>query len=178
MQEFEAMEARGRAALEQDQVDEQRMQFVRQLDLRYFGQSYELTLSIEDPDMRPDEMQRLSERFHQEHERVYGFSAPDEPIELVNLRLSAIGTIAKPSLRQIAAGDQDPSSAVLTTRSVYFAETGGFVDCPIYDRYQFHANTAIDGPAIVAEMDSTTLIHPGYKASVDDIGNLLISQAD
>ena len=67
---------------------------------------------------------------------------------------------------------------MLTTRSVYFAETGGFVDCPIYDRYQFHANTTIDGPAIVAEMDSTTLIHPGYKASVDDIGNLLIRKAD
>ncbi|GIS60594.1 MAG: hypothetical protein CM1200mP2_28190 [Planctomycetaceae bacterium] len=130
MQEFEAMEAQGRGALEQDQVDEQRMQFVRQLDLRYFGQSYELTLSIEDPEMRPDEMQRLSERFHQEHERVYGFGAPDEPIELVNLRLSAIGTIAKPSLRQIAGDDQDPGSAVLTTRLVYFAETGGFVDCP------------------------------------------------
>ena len=96
----------------------------------------------------------------------------------MNLRLSAIGTIAKPSLRQIADGDQDASSAVLTTRSVYFAESGGFVDCPIYDRYQFWANTRIDGPAIVAEMDSTTLIHPGYKASVDDIGNLLIGKVD
>jgi N-methylhydantoinase A len=178
VQEFARLEAQGRAALDQDQVAKQRMHFVRQLDLRYLGQSYELTLSIEDPDFRSDEIERLAERFHREHERVYGFSAPDEPIELVNLRLSAIGTIAKPSLRQIADGDPDASSAVLTTRSVYFAESGGFVDCPIYDRYQFRANTRIDGPAIVAEMDSTTLIHPGYKASVDDIGNLLIEKRD
>ena len=178
LQEFERLEAQGRTALDQDQVEEQRMQFVRQLDLRYFGQSYELTLSIQDPGFHPEEMLRLAERFHCEHERVYGFSAPDEPIELVNLRLSAIGTIAKPSLRQLAEDDRDASSAVLAARSVYFAESGGFVDCPIYDRYQFHAGTRIEGPAVVAEMDSTTLIHPGYKASVDDIGNLLITKGD
>jgi N-methylhydantoinase A len=57
---------------------------------------------------------------------------------------------------------------------VYFAEAGGFVDCPNYDRYRFSAGSVIDGPAIVEEMDSTTVIHPGFLAEVDRYGNMLI----
>ena len=176
-QEFKGLEAQGRSALDRDRVDEERMQFLRQMDLRYVGQSYELTLSIDDPNLDAEEVQRVAARFHGEHERAYGFSAPTEPIELVNLRLTAIGRIAKPSLRQLAVGE-GASQALLTTRSVYFAESGGFVDCPIYDRYQFRAESVIDGPAIVAEMDSTTLIHPDYRARVDGNGNLLIRKVD
>ena len=176
-QEFKGLEAQGRSALDRDRVDEERMQFLRQMDLRYVGQSYELTLSIDDPNLDAEEVQRVAARFHGEHERAYGFSAPAEPIELVNLRLTAIGRIAKPSLRQLAVGE-GASHALLTTRSVYFAESGGFVDCPIYDRYRFRAESVIDGPAIVAEMDSTTLIHPDYRARVDGNGNLLIRKVD
>ena len=176
-QEFKGLEAQGRSALDRDRVDEERMQFLRQMDLRYVGQSYELTLSIDDPNLGAEEVQRVAARFHGEHERAYGFSAPTEPIELVNLRLTAIGRIAKPSLRQLAVGE-GASQALLTTRSVYFAESGGFVDCPIYDRYRFRAESVIDGPAIVAEMDSTTLIHPDYRARVDGNGNLLIRKVD
>ena len=104
-QEFKGLEAQGRSALDRDRVDEERMQFLRQMDLRYVGQSYELTLSIEDPNLGAEEVQRVAARFHREHERAYGFSAPAEPIELVNLRLTAIGRIAKPSLRQLAVGE-------------------------------------------------------------------------
>ena len=57
---------------------------------------------------------------------------------------------------------------------VYFAEAGGFVDCPSYDRYRLPAGGVIEGPAIVEEMDSTTVIHPGFRAEVDRYGNLLI----
>jgi N-methylhydantoinase A len=59
-------------------------------------------------------------------------------------------------------------------RPVYFAETGGYGDCPIYDRYRLRAGNVVAGPAIVEEFDSTTVIHPGYAATVDRYGNLLI----
>ena len=94
-------------------------------------------------------------------------------MEAVNLRLAAVGDIAKPALRRLQPGD-DPQTARKSVRQVYFAEEGSYVDCPIFDRYKLGAGCRVDGPAIVEEMDSTTLVHPGYGARVDPFGNLLI----
>ena len=173
--EFGALEAQGRSALERDRVNSDHMRFLRKMDLRYVGQSYELTLAIEETEVSRDGIERLSGRFHHEHERAYGFSAPGEPIELVNLRLSAVGSIAKPRLRECELGDGDIAEAQIATRLVYFAESGGFVECPVYERHKLGAGARIEGPAIVAEMDSTTLIHPDYQGCVDVCGNLLIA---
>jgi N-methylhydantoinase A len=70
--------------------------------------------------------------------------------------------------------DLGAEAAKKATRPVYFGEAGRFVDCPIYDRYQLTAGTVVLGPAVVEEFDSTTVIHPGYQARVDDVGNLLL----
>ena len=96
-----------------------------------------------------------------------------EPIECVSLRLTSVGRIAKPPLRRLEAGG---GAAPKERREVYFAETAGYVDCPIYDRYGLHAGAALSGPAVVEEFDSTTVVHPGYAARVDDYGNLLIER--
>jgi N-methylhydantoinase A len=173
---FGTLEALARSALERERVSQQDMRFLRLIDIRYVGQSYELTLTIEDPELNQHEIERLSDRFHREHERAYGFKAPGEPIELVNLRLSGIGSIAKPSLRKCQSNDGDVLSAKILTRSVYFAECGGFTKCPVFDRYKLAAGSKIDGPAIVVEMDSTTLVHPNYEARVDNYGNLMIQK--
>src|SRR5206468_2654059 len=94
----------------------------------------------------------LLERFHAEHDRVYGFAAPAEPVELVSLRLTSVGRIAKPPVRNLAAGpDVEPKER----REVYFAETEGYVDCAIYDRYALPAGMTFAGPAVVEEFDST-----------------------
>jgi N-methylhydantoinase A len=61
-------------------------------------------------------------------------------------------------------------------RQVYFAEAGGYVDCPIYDRYALPAEAAFSGPAVVEEFDSTTVVHPGFRLAVDDVGNLVITK--
>ncbi|MSP11632.1 MAG: hydantoinase/oxoprolinase family protein [Chloroflexi bacterium] len=176
----------GQAALAREGIADADISFIRQVDVRYVGQSYELTMPLGDGDGRPapfgaDTMAEILNRFHQEHRRAYGYSAPEEPVELVTLRLTALGKIAKPKLRQIeqaGAADITGGTAQKTTRPVYFAERGGYVECGIYDRYRLGAGAVIAGPAIVEEFDSTTVIHPGYRAQVDRFGNLLIRREE
>jgi N-methylhydantoinase A len=122
-------------------------------------------------------MEGLLAHFFAEHDRAYGFSAPDEPVEFVNLRLTAVGRMTKPRLRQVAQGDGQQPPAEIARRSVYFPESGGFVDCPLLDRYLLVAGQTIPGPAVIVELDSTTVIHPGFWARVDQFGNLIVTQA-
>ena len=175
---YQAMEARGRATLERENVGPERMSFQRQVDMRYVGQSHELTPSLPHSPLNAAEISRVLEQFHQEHNRAYGFSAPGEPVEFVNLRLTAIGRITKPRLRELEPrrGAAGPAAALKATRPVYFAESDGYVDCPIYDRYRLAAGHMLIGPAIVVELDSTTVIHPGYRAEVDRFGNLILGE--
>ena len=94
----------------------------------------------------------------------------------MNLRLSAIGKINKPQLRELEANDSDLAAAQKATRSAYFAECKGYVECPIYDRYYLGTGCVLEGPAIVEETDATTVIHPGYQALVDKFGNLVLTR--
>ena len=133
------------------------IEFLRQIDLRYVGQSYELTIPAGDD---------LLERFHAEHDRTYGFAAPD-----------GAGRAREPAAGERRA-DREAAAAARSTpgetpepkerRQVYFAEADGYVDCPIYDRYALPAGARLAGPAVVEEFDSTTVVHPGFAVSVDD----------
>ena len=140
------------------------MSFVRKIDLRYVGKSFELTIQAGDD---------LLGRVPAEHDRTYGFAAPEEPVEVVSLRLTSVGAIAKPPARPLeAGGTAEPKEH----RPVYFAESSGYVDCPIYDRYTLPAGATFPGPAVVEEFDSTTVVHPGFTVRVDDVGNLVIER--
>jgi N-methylhydantoinase A len=174
---FAGLATQGRAALEREGVPSKAMRFPRQVDMRYVGQSYEISVPLPEDEPQDRLVELIDERFHREHDRIYGFSAPTEPTELVNLRLSAIGTIAKPESPVIAAAGPDGAAAALQGyRPVYFVEAGGFVDCPIYLRYELGHGAGIDGPAVIEEMDSTTVVHPGFQVTVDTTGNLLLER--
>jgi N-methylhydantoinase A len=181
---YRRLEEQGRATLEREGMQESDMTFLRQVDMRYVGQSYELTVPLPGGSLTAEDITRVLEQFHREHDRAYGYSAPEEPAEFVNLRLTATGRIAKPQLRELdrtshpelveAGGDL--AAAPKTIRPVYFAESEGYVDCPVYDRYRLGAGVVVEGPAIVEEMDSTTVIHPDYQARVDKFGNLILTR--
>jgi N-methylhydantoinase A len=161
---FAGLEDGGRDELEREGIAGDAIEFARQVDLRYVGQSYELTIPAGDG---------MLERFHAEHDRTYGFAAPAEPVEVVSLRLTSVGRIAKPPPRALEPGGHaEPKEQ----RPVYFAESAGFVDCSIYDRYALPAGAAFSGPAVVEEFDSTTVVHPGFGVRVDDVGNLVIER--
>ena len=172
---YQGMEEQGRQALLREGMRSEDIQFQRQVDMRYVGQSYELPIPLGGGKLEASQLARVQEDFHQEHDRAYGFSAPEEPVEVVTLRLTAIGNIAKPPLRELGRNGGGAASAQRTKRPVYFAESAGFVECPIYDRYKLGPESIIQGPAVVEEMDSTTVIHPGYLATVDKFGNMFLS---
>ena len=172
---YVGMETQGRTALSNEGMEENSIRFIRQVDVRYIGQSYELGIVVEPGKFDGVRRDQILEEFHKEHERAYGFSAPGEPVEIVAIRLTAVGDIAKPTLREIGKTSGGVDSARRTTRSVYFAESKGFVDCPVYDRYKLSSGDVLQGPAIIEEMDSTTIIHPEYKGDVDRYGNIFLS---
>jgi N-methylhydantoinase A len=171
---YRKMEAEGRETLAREGVRPEDTDFLRQVDARYKGQSYELTIPLPGEGPGEADIARVLNRFHAEHDRAYGYSAPVEPVEFVTLRLTATGRIARPRLRELGNRGGDATKARKAVRSVYFAERGGYVDCPIYDRYRLGAGGVIEGPGIVEELDSTTVIHPGYRAEVDRYGNLIL----
>ena len=172
--QFQRMQSEGQAALSREGVTDEATRFVKQADMRYVGQSYELTIPLPEEELNADALDEILKQFHQEHERSYGFKAEDEPVEFVALRLSAVGVIPKPRLREISPDSDDSTNTVKETRPVYFAETDGRIDCPIYDRYKLGSDDEITGPAIIEEIDSTTLIHLHYQANIDPFGNLFL----
>ncbi|HZQ06434.1 MAG TPA: hydantoinase/oxoprolinase family protein [Anaerolineae bacterium] len=171
---FQKLEREGHAVLEREGIAPANRKFIRQVEMRYVGQSYELALPLPNHTLQAADLNALLAQFHRAHERAYGFSAPDEPTEFVNWRLTAMGKISKPELHALQNKNPDASLAQKETRPVFFAERGGYVDCPIYDRYRLGAGAVIPGPAIVEEFDSTTVIHPGFHARVDEYGDMFI----
>lgn len=175
-QTFRTLEAQGRETLGREGMAEAAMEFRRQVDLRYVGQSHELTLPLAAGALGPAQLAQLLAQFHRTHERAYGFSAPEEDVELVSVRLSAIGQIAKPALAPLAKAAGEATAK--GNRPVYFAEREGFVDCPVYDRYALGADAVVQGPAIVEEIDSTTVVHPQYQVRVDEVGQMVLTAAE
>ena len=175
-QTFRELEAQGRETLGREGMAEAAMEFRRQADLRYVGQSHELTLPLTTEALGPAQLEQLLEQFHRTHDRAYGFSAPGEDVELVSVRLSAIGQIAKPALAPLAKAAGEATAK--GQRPVYFAESEGYVDCPVYDRYALGAGAIVQGPAIVEEIDSTTVVHPQYQVRVDDVGQMVLTATE
>ena len=172
---FAAMESEGRAVLQREGLADDRISFVRQVEMRYAGQSHELAVDFPAGEATAATLASLRGRFHADHDRSYGHGYPGEPTELVNFRLSALGSILKPRMREVAAHSGPASDARKGMRQVHFDAAGGFVETPVYDRARLGAGHRFDGPAIVEEMDSTTLVLPGYAVEVDRYGNLLIA---
>jgi N-methylhydantoinase A len=172
---YRGMEQQGRAELVRDGLRRDAMQFLRTVDVRYVGQSYELTMPLPGSRVTRAAVDDLRSRFHDEHERAYGFKAPAEPIEIVSARLTAVGLIAKPRLRTVAAGAGGRRAR--ERRPVFFDELGDFTECPVYNRYALEPRKKVLGPAIVEEVDSTTVIHPGYRGTTTDDGFLVITEA-
>jgi N-methylhydantoinase A len=175
---FAALEQQGLVDLERQNVLPADRSLNRQIDLRYVGQSYELTLGCDDHEFSTEELARLVKRFHEEHDRTFGFSAPDEPIELVNVRVIGVGLITRPGLRGPGQTTKSVREAEKARRAVVFDPAEGAVTCPIYDRYRLAPGAVVRGPAIVEEIDSTTVLDADHQATVSQHGSLLITRAD
>jgi N-methylhydantoinase A len=147
-----------------------------QVDVRYFGQGFDIGVDVDPAWLAaPDEaLATIGARFDAEHERLFSFVLSADH-ELVNARASVSGPRPKVSPTTLEPGTGDPAAARTGTAPVYV--DGGWADAAWYDRARLRAGDALDGPAIVTEMDSTTLVLPGHTATVDPSGSLLIRPA-
>lgn len=160
-----------RASLAEQGIAPEQQQINWQADVRYQGQALMLTLDIDPEQVRSGGLESLAQAFDAEHERQFTF-ALNEAHELVGLR--AIARAPRPSIADRAAegAGLDPQAAVIGRQSIHYG--GRDHEAVVYDRMKLSPTQRIDGPAIVFEMDSTTLILPDHHALVDDVGNLLI----
>ena len=141
------------------------------VDLRYQGQAYELPIEI-DGEINEATWLRAAERFNQEHLRRYGFEMPGARIEVVTLRVTAIGNLPKPALHSYDLAGADASAAIVDERPVYFA--GAWHGTPMYDRSLLQPGNRFVGPAVVQQADCTTVVHPGQTVTLDAQANLII----
>jgi len=140
---------------------------LRTVDMRYAGQNYELAIPLPDGPIAPDTLGLLAREFADAHQRMYGFLADNEPVQLVTFRLEATGLVSKATLREHPPAGADASHAIRESRDVWLAESRDFVACPVYAREQLKAGNRFSGPAIVEQMDATTVVLPGMTATVD-----------
>jgi N-methylhydantoinase A len=169
------LESQARAWLDGEQVPRDRQRFERSADLRYEHQSFELTCVLADGALTPARLDELLETFHAEHRRLYTYDLPGAPIELVNLRVSAIGALPKRAAAPAPAPPVDARRAIVGHRQVYF-RAGGATSAPCYTRSGLTAGATFEGPAIVDQDDATTLVSPGFRARVDHAHNIILER--
>lgn len=145
-------------------------------DMRYVGQNFELTIELSDGDLTEPGLVTLLTTFNNVHEQAYGFAAPSEPVQIVTLRVEArrvVPSASSPELGRAPVGSAPPDSG---TRRIYLPEAGGWSEGRVFAREELLAGHAFEGPAIVEQMDSTTLVLPGQRCEVDLVGNLNITE--
>ena len=164
-QAFATLEREGRDQMRAEGFAGKAVRIDRALDMRYSGQSYDLTVPFAGD---------IIAAFHRAHEQRYGYSDRARPCEVVNIRAHFTGRTPKPRLPKLKVGDSSPKDAVVSKTRVMFA--GRRFAAAVYDRSKFGAVNRIAGPAIVTEYSATTFIPPGWKGRVDLYGNILLEQ--
>jgi N-methylhydantoinase A len=146
----------------------------RTVDMRYAGQNYELSVPVPEGPITPATLEVLARGFADIHRRLYGFTADEDPVQLVTFRVEATGVVNKAELKAHPLAGADASAAIAGTRAVWLAEASGEVQCPVYDRDRLKPGHAFAGPAIVEQMDATTVVLPGMTARIDQYLNLIL----
>lgn len=166
-----------RASLLRDGLDEDALTVTYAADLRYHGQGFEIPVQIDLTafDGSGAGLDALRRAFDSEHERLFSFLLDNEH-EIVTVRATATGPRPAVSAPTLTAGGGDPSDARTSTQQIWV--DGGPVDAGIFQRDLLRAGDVVEGPAIVTEMDSTTLVLPGHAATVHPSGSLLIRPLD
>jgi N-methylhydantoinase A len=118
-------------------------------------------------------MDEVIDRFHQLHYRIYAYGSAEEKIEFINLRVGAIGKVPEVSFTRRERAGRDPGAASKGTRPVYYP-AHGFMDTPVYERDLLQPGNVINGPCLVEEIASTSVLTPGAKGTVDEYGNIIV----
>jgi N-methylhydantoinase A len=159
-----------------ERYDQSDITFVKSAELRYVRQSFRLHVPVYDIEGDDGEMAAIVDRFHAEHRRAYGYASETDPVEVVNVRLTAIGRIPTPELRPLPARTPADGPLAGIKRDVFFDDAWRATD--VYRRRELLAGDRFRGPAIVQEAGATTVVEPGFSARIDDIGNIVMKRDD
>jgi len=168
---FDGMRDEGDERLAAEGIAEENRVFERTADLRYVGQSFEVSVPMPEGDVDAEALETVVERFHDRHERRYGHADPGEPVELVTLRMRARGVVETPDL-SAPTTEGTVADAVREVREVAYDD--GVHDTEIYDRTLLPTGSSFEGPAVVEGPESTVVVHPGQSVIVDPDGNLVV----
>lgn len=168
---FDELETEGRETLSAEGISEDRQELERTVEMRYFGQEHTVEVNADGI----DDLDELAARFEAQHETRYGHTM-DDPVQVVHLRVRAIGENDKPSLerRERSDGTPEPSG----TREAYCFASGEFRDFDEYERGTLAPGDELDGPAVVTEPTTSLVFHGDQSATVDEYGHIIISTED
>jgi len=159
-------------------VPEARWEITRAADCRYPRQAYELTVPVSAGDVTAATAARLAADFHERHRMTYGHASADEPVQVVNLRVAAVGKVEALDLRAAGRdGDSRAAEASWPPRDAYFKETG-LVRCPVIARAALGRDAAGAGPTIIEAADTTVVVPPGWCWETDDRGFITLETAN
>jgi len=169
---FDAMEAEGEAQIRATGLRGPR-RMRRLAEVRYAGQGHELGVEIPPGRLGPDSLSAIERAHADTYSGRYGYAeAPGTALEATNWKIEIC--CGAPAVELGAAASPAGGSAVKRPRPVYFPERGGFIDCPVHDRYRLGAGSVVTGPAVIEERETTVILLPGDRAAVDPHGNLII----
>ena len=171
-EEFHGMETQARAELGQEGLPVARMKARRFLDVRYVGQSFELTIDCPGLNRRGDLHRSIGNSFYRAHLQRFGYADRSEPVEIVNLRLKLELAMDKPALTPQPAGLPEASQALLGQAPVAFP--AGTLNSNLYDRDKLRSGNLIQGPALLLQLDTTIVVPPAWGGAVDPFGNLVL----
>ena len=172
---FASLEKSAIETLSEEGATREQMLLRRFLDMRYRGQEYTLPVPLMEDPRAMDDFGPIRARFDRLHQEHYGHSAPNEPVMMVNLRLSALGRLDNRLPLSSTHGDGERGER--GKRPVIFDSGGSPVNCPIYLRNGFMPGDRLDGPAVIEELGATILLYPGDKMEINHFGHLLIDVA-
>jgi N-methylhydantoinase A len=167
---YDALRGEAESELAREGGGDADLVLTRSMEMRYSGQEHAVSVGLDDG-IRT--MSDLEERFHRAHERLYTFALDDTPVEIVNFHLTGHRSVPTPAISRLAEDGRAPERARKPDRRVDF-DADGAHDCAIYERDLLPPGFTVQGPAVVEEPSSTTLVHPGQRAAVDEWGNLVI----
>jgi N-methylhydantoinase A len=171
------LETEGKRTLEDEGVPPERIRMERFMDMRYVGQHHEVTVGVPGGWLGPEAAPAIAEAFHQVHERLYTYSEPGNEIEVVNLRVTAIGEVPKTPLASAPETGPDASASFKGRRDAYFVEAGGLVPTALYDGHRLRPGNTVEGPAIIEMVTTSVVLFPKDVARLDRYGNVLVEVA-
>ena len=173
---FSGLETQALEGFQNDGFPREQIQLSRFLDLRYQGQGYELTVPVSGAaKLTEDDLKASRATFDQLHAQQFGHGAPEEPVEVVNYRVVAVAEVRHASINSGAPSEGGVETARAGDRDACFSSAQGMISCPVYDRALLRPGHRLEGPVIVDQSDSTTVVYPGQLAEIDGFGNIIIT---